>query len=295
MISKRSMSSLRHAGLAAAPSVTSTGPVSISARSEPIEAKARIRARGFRPRLRPPRFEPTSTAAAPSTMPEELPAWWTWLTRLDIGMRRDRDRVEAAHLAHLHEGGLELRRATACRSRAACARRWSRIVRPLTSFTGTTDFAKPPFLPGLRGALLRLDRIGVDIVAREAVFGRDEIGRDALRQEVVGDRDAGIDRPGAAGGAHADAATWIRRRRRWRCPSCPAMTCAAARFTASRPEAQKRLICTPGTSLPKPALSTAARAMSPPASPTGSTQPSTTSSTSMRVEVVALADRVAAP
>ena len=30
----------------------------------------------------------------------------------------------------------------------------------------------------------------------------------------------------------------------------PDMICAAARFTASRPEAQKRLICTPGTSLP---------------------------------------------
>ena len=59
----------------------------------------------------------------------------------------------------------------------------------------------------------------------------------------------------------------------------PDITCAAARFTASRPEAQKRLICTPGTSLPKPAFSAAARAMSPPASPTGSTQPSTTSST----------------
>ena len=46
---------------------------------------------------------------------------------------------------------------------------------------------------------------------------------------------------------------------------------------------------------PKPALSTAARAMSPPASPTGSTQPSTTSSTSVGVELVAVADRVAAP
>ena len=30
----------------------------------------------------------------------------------------------------------------------------------------------------------------------------------------------------------------------------PDMTCAAAKFTASRPEAQKRLIWMPGTSLP---------------------------------------------
>ena len=63
--------------------------------------------------------------------------------------------------------------------------------------------------------------------------------------------------------------------------SCwPDMTSAAAKFTASRPEAQNRLICTPGTWSPKPANSAAARAMSPPASPTGSTQPITTSSTS---------------
>ena len=33
--------------------------------------------------------------------------------------------------------------------------------------------------------------------------------------------------------------------------SCwPDMISAAAKFTASRPEAQKRLICTPGTPLP---------------------------------------------
>ncbi|MHC2343447.1 hypothetical protein ACVMIL_004613 [Bradyrhizobium barranii subsp. barranii] len=62
--------------------------------------------------------------------------------------------------------------------------------------------------------------------------------------------------------------------------SCwPLITWAAAKFTASRPEAQKRLICTPGTASPRPALSAAKRAMSLPASPTGSTTPSTTSST----------------
>ena len=62
--------------------------------------------------------------------------------------------------------------------------------------------------------------------------------------------------------------------------SCwPLITCAAAKFTESRPEAQKRLICTPGTVSPKPAASAPMRAMSPPASPTGSTQPMTTSST----------------
>ena len=56
------------------------------------------------------------------------------------------------------------------------------------------------------------------------------------------------------------------------------MTWAEAKFTASSPEAQKRLIEMPGTLSPKPATSAAARAILPPASPTGSTQPMTTSS-----------------
>ena len=74
--------------------------------------------------------------------------------------------------------------------------------------------------------------------------------------------------------------------------SCwPAITCAAAKLTASSPEAQKRLICTPGTESPKPAASAPMRAMSPPASPTASTQPSTTSSISSCVEMVAILDR----
>ena len=37
-----------------------------------------IRARGVRPRSVPTCSVPIATSAAPSTMPEELPAWWTW-------------------------------------------------------------------------------------------------------------------------------------------------------------------------------------------------------------------------
>ena len=59
---------------------------------------------------------------------------------------------------------------------------------------------------------------------------------------------------------------------------CPDMICPAIMLQASSPLAQNRLICTPGTRTSKSALSTAARAMSAPSSPTGSTQPSTTSS-----------------
>src|SRR5688572_461601 len=59
--------------------------VSMMAGSDPILAKARILARGFRPAALPASFEPIRTAAAPSTMPEELPAWCTWLTPSSSG------------------------------------------------------------------------------------------------------------------------------------------------------------------------------------------------------------------
>ena len=70
------------------------------------------------------------------------------------------------------------------------------------------------------------------------------------------------------------------------------MIWAAAKFTASRPEAQKRLICTPGTDSPRPAFSAAKRAMSLPASPTGSTTPRMTSSTTSSAEIVAFLQRL---
>ena len=59
----------------------------------------------------------------------------------------------------------------------------------------------------------------------------------------------------------------------------PDITFCAAMFTDSRPEAQKRDCVTPATLSAQFAYSTATRAMSAPCSPTGVTQPSTTSST----------------
>ena len=125
---------------------------------------------------------------------------------LDLRIGLHRDRVEAVHLAHLHERGLQLRRATASSWSAACARPCARIVMPLTSFTGDDRVLEVARVPRRLGALLALDRIGVDVVAREAVFGRDQVGRDALRQEVGRDRDRRVHRPRAARRAHADAA-----------------------------------------------------------------------------------------
>ena len=72
--SKRSMSAVVMPDLFSTFLVTSTGPVSMIAGSEPILAKARTRARGFNPAFLPARALPRRTAAAPSTMPEELPA-----------------------------------------------------------------------------------------------------------------------------------------------------------------------------------------------------------------------------
>src|SRR3954454_14019108 len=60
--------------------------------------------------------------------------------------------------------------------------------------------------------------------------------------------------------------------------SQPEATFWAAMLTASRPEAQKRLSWTPDTVSGRPALIAAVLAMSAPWSPTGDTQPSTTSS-----------------
>ena len=76
---------------------------------------------------------------------------------------------------------------------------------PLMSVTGTTDLREAPLAPCRRGALLALDRIGVDVVARKSVFRGDEVGGDALRHEIGGDRHLRVDRPGAARRADADA------------------------------------------------------------------------------------------
>ena len=56
--------------------------------------------------------------------------------------------------------------------------------------------------PGRRGLLLRPQRVGVDVLAGEALDGRDQVGADALGHEadrVIGFR---VGRPGAAVGTH---------------------------------------------------------------------------------------------
>ncbi len=66
-------------------SAENDGPVSMIVGSLPTEAKERMRARGFSPSRWPTSALPISTAAAPSTMPEELPAWCTCSMRSSCG------------------------------------------------------------------------------------------------------------------------------------------------------------------------------------------------------------------
>ncbi|MCY1448266.1 hypothetical protein D9M71_649230 [compost metagenome] len=76
--SNRSMSATPIPARLRARKEAGAGPSSMMVGSEPMEAKLRIRARGLRPRRSPASRLPTSTAAAPSTIPEELPAVCTW-------------------------------------------------------------------------------------------------------------------------------------------------------------------------------------------------------------------------
>ena len=78
LTSKRSMSSTVRPALASALRLAGAGPVSMIVGSAPESAVATIAgARGEPGGRRPPRCR-SATSAAPSTMPELLPAWWTW-------------------------------------------------------------------------------------------------------------------------------------------------------------------------------------------------------------------------
>ena len=124
---------------------------------------------------------------------------------LDFGMLLHRHRVEAGHLAHLHEGRLQSgERLHGGRGPHVLV--FGQDCQPVDVLDRDDRILETPLLPRLSGALLALDRVGIDVVAREAVFGGDQVGGDTLRQEIGLDRDRGIHRPGAAGSADADAA-----------------------------------------------------------------------------------------
>ena len=93
-------------------SVTSTGPVSMIAGSEPILAKARMRARGFSPALLPGLAVADQHGRGAIDDAGRIAGVMHVVDELDLRMRLHGDRVEAAQLAHLHERGLE--RASDC-------------------------------------------------------------------------------------------------------------------------------------------------------------------------------------
>src|SRR3984885_12976752 len=106
---------------------------------------------------------------------------------LDIRMRLYGDRVETALLTSNDERRLQ-------RSQRLHVRVRTHMLimlqhRQAVDVEDRRDrVLEPALFPGCRSALLRLDRISVDVVARETVFCRDEVGRDALRHEIGGDR-----------------------------------------------------------------------------------------------------------
>ena len=77
--SNRSISSFVMPARCSSLFATNSGPVNMIIGSLPMLAMARMRARGLRPYFSPISLLPIRMAAAPSTMPDELPPWWTWL------------------------------------------------------------------------------------------------------------------------------------------------------------------------------------------------------------------------
>jgi hypothetical protein len=138
---------------------------------------------------------------------------------------------------------------------------------------------EPAAVAGVGSAALRLERVGIDVLAAPALERGDRVRTDALRHEAglgrkgrdrkpmgppldpIGTRDMHSMPPATTRSSHPEAIFW------------------AAMFTASRPEAQKRSNCTPATDSSQSAFCTIILVISEPCSPIGVTQPMTTSST----------------
>ena len=144
-----------------------------------------MRARGFSPCFSPNSFEPISTPAAPSTMPDELPAWWMWLIRSRCGYFIIATLSKPGMVSPIVlEGGLQ----RAERLHVGAGAHVFVVVedRQAVQVAHRDDrLGEAPVVPGRGGALLALDGEGVGVVAAEAVFGGDDVGRDALRHEVA--------------------------------------------------------------------------------------------------------------
>src|SRR6516165_7918652 len=133
----------RHLAFAKTFSVTSTGPVSMIAGSEPILANALMRIRGFNPAFSPACLLPISTAAAPSTMPDELPAWCTRLIVSSSGCACTATASKPPISPSCTKEGLSCAKDCSVVVGRMCSS-LARMVSPFTSLTEITECAKRP-------------------------------------------------------------------------------------------------------------------------------------------------------
>ena len=117
------------------------GPTSMIVGSAPVTAAETMRARAFRPCCVPASSLPSRVSAAPSTMPEELPAWCTWVMRSTSGYFCIATSSKPPIWATDSKDGLSLPRPSMEVS-ARTNSSWSRIVTPFWSVTGTRDLSK---------------------------------------------------------------------------------------------------------------------------------------------------------
>ncbi len=142
LISHRSMSPGVMPSLLRAFLQAGVGPVSMMVGSEPHSAVISTRARGFRPALMPASLLPSRTSAAPSTMPEELPAWWAWMT-FSMVVYLSSAVASKPMVPIISNEGISLASdSTEVPGRMVSSR--PSISMPLMSLTGMTDLSKRP-------------------------------------------------------------------------------------------------------------------------------------------------------
>ena len=194
---------------------------------------------------------PIRSAAAPSTMPEELPAWWICSIRSRCGyfISATASKPGICSPMSLNAG---LSAPSACMSGAGADVFIPIKDRQAVHVRNRHDgFGKPVFRPGPRGAFSWLSTASASAsFAGKPVFGRDDVGRDALRGRNTSSMAmGGIDgdgRPVRSPWRPGPSSPPRRRYRRHPPRRAPGL---AARLTASNPLAQKRLMARPGDTL----------------------------------------------
>ncbi len=168
-------------------------------------AKARTRARGLQTGFLPGRFVADQDRCGAIDNPRRIAGMMDVINEFHFGVGLNRHRIETAQFTHLHKGGLQRGQRLHGRLRPHVL-----VLRqngqPIDVLHRHDRAGKAALVPCHGGALLALDRIGVDVIAGKSIFGGDQIGGNALRQKVMRHRDRRIDRPGAAGRADADPA-----------------------------------------------------------------------------------------